>query len=173
MIKRLSLTLSTALILTLLLGSCTLSHRFAPQSDIGAREVNQPSMDERVLVASRSSEFKNALVARIEEAYADRTVYVKLIGLSELEGEDASQYAAVVLINTCMFWELDPDVKAFLDRHENHANMIVITTAGNPEWEAEREGRDFDAISSASQMSEVEDLSGQVVEMIGRLLEVE
>ncbi len=173
MIKHLSLSLSAALLLTLLLANCTLSHLFAPQKDIESRELNQPSMEEQVLIASRSSVFKDAVVAGIEEAFAGRPVYVKLIGLDELEGEDASQYAAVVLINTCMFWQLDPEVKEFLERHESRDHLIVLTTSGEGYWLPDGEDRDFDALSSASHMCDVDDVSQEIVEKIDLLLQGE
>ncbi len=173
MIKRLSLSLTVATTLTLLLASCTLSHLFVPQKDIESRELNRPSMEEQVLLASRSSVFKDAVVNGIEKAFAGRPVYVKLIGLDELEDEDAAQYAAVVLINTCMFWQLDPEVKEFLDRHEDLDNLIVLTTSGEGYWLPDREGRDFDALSSASHTCDVEDLSQDIVNMSDRRLQGE
>ena len=171
MIKRLSLSLLLALSLTLLLASCTLSHLLVPQKDIESRELNRPSMEKQVLLASRSSVFKDAVVAGIEEAFRVRPVYVKLVGLDELEGEDASQYTAVVMIGTCMFWQLDPEVKEFLDRHESRDNLIVLTTSGEGYWLPDREDRDFDALSSASHMCDVEELSQEVTEKIDLLLE--
>jgi hypothetical protein len=59
-------------------------------------------------------------------------------------------YAAVVVINSCLAWGLDKDVSHFLDRQNTTANIILLTTSGDGLWLPDKRGRDFDAISGAS-----------------------
>jgi len=141
------------------------------QEDIIARDLHDPSWEKKVLVASRKSEFKEKLIEEIEKAFSNDEVYIKVIGVEDLDEEDGQDFNAVVLINTCMWWIMDPAVKEFLRRHENTDHMIVLTTAGGAKYRPKMKGADFDTISSASKRSDVDVLAGEVVEKIRILLQ--
>ena len=152
--------------------SCfSVPHLFWPQKDIQPNELNEPSLEKKVLVVSRSSEFKNAIVGRIGETFRDEPVYMKFIGLEQLEKEDGTNYATVVLINTCMSWDMDRNVKGFLKRHKEQSNMIVLTTSGGGDWLPKMKGRNFDAISSASQEDKIDEITDKIITKIRLLLQ--
>ena len=106
--KRLSaLFLSIAVPAVLLLSAgCSVPHRIVSKEDVTARAWNDPASDKAVLIASRSSEFKDRIVEAVEQGVRRDDVYVKVIGVEELENEDGGTYTAVVLINTCMAWAM-------------------------------------------------------------------
>lgn len=159
------------LVATLFHTQCSVPHRVLPHKDIQPSELNQSTLDKKVLVASRSSEFKQAIVDKIREAFQEKAVYVKFIGLGEIEKEKAEHYDAIVMINTCMSWDMDRSVHGFLDRYKDHNNMIVLTTSGDGNWLPKMKGRNFDAISSASKMANVDEVAGNIIMKIGRLIE--
>jgi len=71
--------------------SCfSVSHRIWPQNDIQPNELNESSLEKKVLIASRSSEFKDAIVAKIGKNFKDKPIYVKFIGLDQLKKEDGA-----------------------------------------------------------------------------------
>ena len=150
---------------------CSAPHLFWPQEDIKSYELKASSLEKRVLVASRSSEFKDAIVDHIRDAFKDEPVYLKFIGINQLNKEDGSNYAALVLINTTMSWGMDLDVKAFLNRHQDHKHMIVLTTSGDGGWLPKLEGRNYDAISSASRRADVDAVAGTITTKVQRLLQ--
>jgi len=150
---------------------CSIPHRVLPQKDIQPSELNEPTLDKKVLVASRYSEFKEAVIEKLKEAFKDQPVYIKFIGLDELEKEDANQYNAVVMLNKCMAWQMDRNVIGFLKRYEDHSNMIVLTTSGDSDWLPKMEGRNFDAISSASEKVNVDEVANQIIDKINVLIE--
>ena len=152
---------------------CSAPHLFWPQKDIKSFELKASSLEKRVLVASRSSEFKDAIVDRIRDAFKDEPVYLKFIGIDQLNEEDGTDYAALVLINTTMSWGMDLDVKAFLNRHQDHKHMIVLTTSGDGGWSPKLKGRNFDAISSASKKANVDEVAGTITTKVQRLLQTE
>jgi hypothetical protein len=152
---------------------CSAPHMFWPQKDIKSSELKASSLEKRVLVASRSSEFKDAIVDQIRDAFKDEPVYLKFIGIDQLNEEDGTNYAALVLINTTMSWGMDLDVKAFLKRHQDHKNMIVLTTSGDGDWLPKMEGRNFDAISSASKKANVDAVAGTIIAKVELLLQTE
>ena len=151
--------------------NCSVPHLLWPQKDIQPNELNEPSLGKKVLVASRSSEFKDATVNRIGEAFKDEPVYIKFIGIQQLKEEDGDNYAAVVLINKCMSWDMDRHVKAFLKRHKDQSHIIVLTTSGDGDWSPKMEGRNFDAISSASQKDNIDVIADKIITKVHLLLQ--
>jgi hypothetical protein len=149
---------------------CAIPRMVWPQKNIALRESADPSMDTQVLVASRSSDFKDAVVERIRQAFENEPVYIKFIGLDDLKHEDGSRYKAIVLINVCIAWGLDPKVEGFLEDREDHSNIIVLTTSGDGDWLPDLKGRNFDAISSASRMADVNAVAGEIIAKIFALL---
>ena len=65
--------------------SCSTPQYIWPQGDIQMAEVNEPTAGKKVLVASRSSEFKDAIVGKIKAALEGEAVYVKFIGVDQLD----------------------------------------------------------------------------------------
>ena len=141
------------------------------QEDIIARDLHDPFLEKKILVASRKSEFKEKLVEKIEKAFTNDEVYIKVIGVEDLDCEDGQDFKAVVLINTCMWWTMDPAIKEFLRHQKNTDHMIVLTTSGGGKRSPKMKGTDFDTISSASKKSDVDVLSGEIVEKIRILLQ--
>ena len=138
-----------------------------PQKDIVGSETKAPDGKQPILIASRSSDFKKLLVAKLHEQLAAEGLAQKTIGVKDRPEVDASEYAAVVVINTCLAWGLDNDVQTFLDRQKTDKNIIVFTTSGNGAWMPDKGGRDFDAISAASKMNSVDKAVRDVMANIG------
>jgi len=168
--RRLYILVALVAVLLVQNGCGVLYKRWA-QEDIVARDLHNPAWEKKILVASRSSDFKEKIIEEIEKAFANDEVYIKVIGVEALDGVDGHDFKAVVLINTCMWWTMDPDVKEFLERHNDTGNMIVLTTSGGGKWVPRMKETDFDTISSASKRSEADVLAGEIVEKIRVLLQ--
>jgi len=120
-------------------------------------------METKVLVASQSSDFKNAIIEKLMDSFRKDSIYVKHTGLNELKDESAESYSAIVIINTCIYGSMDSQVDDFLNRYKDNSNIIVLTTSGDGDWLPEKKGREFDAISSASEMTEVGDVVNKII----------
>lgn len=150
-------------------GCFSVPHLFWPQKDIKPVELNKNS-SKKVLVASRSSEFKDALLNKIKEYFKDEPVYIKFIGLEGLKKEKGEEYNAVVMLNTCMSWDMDRNVKGFLKRHRDQRNMIVLTTSGDGNWKPKMKGQNFDAISAASRKENIDQVAETIITKIKALI---
>ncbi len=64
---------------------CSVPHLVWLHKDIQSSELNRSTLDKKVLVAARSSEFKLAIVEKIKEDFQDKPVFMKFIGLGEIE----------------------------------------------------------------------------------------
>jgi hypothetical protein len=149
--------------LLFLLAACAAPQRFWPQEDIIGSETTTPDGKQIILIASRSSEFKKLLVAKLHEQLAENGLGQKTIGVGGLPQVNASDYAAVVVINSCLAWGLDNDVQTFLDREKTATNIIVLTTSGKGAWLPNKGGRGFDAISAASKTTSVDTVARDIM----------
>jgi hypothetical protein len=150
--------------------ACATPYYFWSQTDTAPVEVNSSDIEIKVLIASRQSDFKTAVIERIQEAFQEKDVYIKIIGLEGLKTEDAAPYSAIVLINTSMAWSVDPLVETFVNAHAAATPIIVLTTSNGGDIYPDLEDRDIDAIASASTPGEIAPIADQLIEKISTLL---
>ncbi len=150
--------------------ACTAPQHFWPQHDIARDEINSVALDKKLLIASRDSEFKAGIISKVKRAYADRQVYIRLVGIEDLKREDPLHYTAILIINTCMGWDIDWRVKDFLNRANNLDAIVVLTTADGEDSYPQLKGRQVDAISSASVVHKIDPLAQQIIGKLDRLL---
>ncbi|MFO7601203.1 MAG: hypothetical protein R6X27_15565 [Candidatus Desulfacyla sp.] len=146
--------------------------RFWPQKDIQASGLGGTTGTVTVLIASRSSEFKELLVAELQQQLSAAGIQQKTVGVEDLKKVDAADYAAVVVINTCLAWGLDHDVETFLSRQRTTDNVILLTTSGDGIWLPAKKGRDFDAVSGASIPANVNAVAGDLFARIENRLKL-
>jgi len=152
--------------------SCSAPHYFWPQKNAPMSELNKPSLGKKVLVAARSSEFKDAVVDKVKSAFMGEPVYMKFIGIDQLKKEKSKDYSAMVVINTCMSWGMDRHVKGFLKKHkEDQSRTIVLTTSGDGDWKPKMKEPSFDAISSASKKNKVDEVADEIIAKMRALLQ--
>ena len=84
-------------LLPLLLMSCSVGRQVVPQPDIDTYELGAEAFDTKILLASRDSDFKIEVARRIGESLGDKPVYVKFIGINQLDDEDVSNYSAIII----------------------------------------------------------------------------
>ncbi len=154
----------------LLTNGCTVPQYIWPQKDVDFQEVNHSSLENKILIASRKSEFKSEVVKRIENAFKNQTVYIKIIGIEGLKNENAKKYSAVVLLNTAMAWEIDRKARYFLDKYKDMNSIIVLTTSGGGDVLPDAEEYQIDAVTSASGKDETEDVANKIINKIEKLI---
>lgn len=157
---------------TLLVWGCSVPQYIWQQKDIGFHEINQPTLEKRIMIASRKSEFKSQIVQRIVNAFHNQDVYVKIIGIEDLKYEDANRYSAVILINTAMGWQIDRKVEYFLAKHEDVSSIIVLTTSNGGDILPVTKERQIDAISSASTKEETKHVADIIISKINELIKI-
>ena len=163
-------TILSLLFFVLLNCGCTAPQYFWPQSDMEFYEINEKTLENKILIASRKSEFKNAIVMKIQEAFLEKAVYIRIIGVENLKNEDAKQYSAVLIINTCMGWKIDRKVEAFLNKYGKLNSIIVLTTSDGGDILPDIKGRQIDAISSASVKERIDPIAEDIISKIDKLL---
>lgn len=133
-------------------------------------EAGDPGARQRVLIATERSEFKEAVVARIVEELEKDLCYVKVIDLKRLKHEPASDYGAVVVVNTLKAWSLSRRASRFVKSFPDKQRVVLLTTAAGENWKPRALG--VDAITSASKTHKVEpvaeEISGKVRKILNR-----
>ena len=155
----------------ILLCGCTAPQYIWPQRDIDLQEINQASLKKKILIASRKSEFKIAVVQKIKDAFKNQAVYIRIIGIEALKYEDANKYSAVVLINTAMGWKIDRKAEEFLEKHKDLNSIIVLTTSGGGDIMPDTEEYQIDAVSSASTKDKTEHIADKIISKIRELIQ--
>ncbi|HDP67089.1 MAG TPA: hypothetical protein ENN20_01160 [Candidatus Marinimicrobia bacterium] len=126
----------------------------------------RPESAATILIASRQSAFKAAVIETVAVNYQTTNIAVKIVGLEALESENPADYQAVVLINTCMAWKMDPAVEFFLKQYPAAGNIIILTTSGDGDWLPKNRNGQYDAISAASEMADVEKTAAKIIQKI-------
>jgi hypothetical protein len=164
-----NLFLFCILLIGLALTQCSVPRRVWPQKDIAVEEM--PGINgKRVLVASRSSEFKIAVVAKLREKFQMDSIAVKFIGIDGLNDEKAKDYSVVVILNPCIAWGLDRKVDRFLDDNPGQKRIVILTTSGDGGWMPEMTNRSFDAIASASKKDKTDEVAGVIAAKVLTLI---
>lgn len=133
-------------------------------------EVNSSALEQKLLIATHSSEFKNALVSRIVEEYKDQDFYIKVIDVSALEETRDENWWGTVIINASMMNKLNSGINDYLQEQDSSANIVLVTTSG---------GGDFippdlqvDGITTASKLSAIEQVMRHIRNMLNDAEEV-
>lgn len=156
--------------LLLLLNGCAVPRTLWPQEDLPSSELTGKPGAPTVLLASRNSEFKRALVRELSQALASVGVSQRTIGVGDLNQISLDPYNAVVVISPCIAWGLERDVQVFLERQQKNSKIILVATSGDGGWLPDNRVHDVDAISSASVLTTVEAVARDVMIQISRHL---
>lgn len=114
-------------------------------------EVNAPELDQRLLIASQGSRFKNAVVAALVEQLRQRPIHIKVIDVSQLPAVDEEEWTALVLLHTWETWRPPLVAKHFVRQLNAPEKVIVVSTSASGEEKLEG----VDAVTASSKMEEV------------------
>lgn len=156
----------------LMFNGCAVPRVLWPQEDLPSSQSMGKPGGPTVIVASRNSAFKKALVKELSQTMQSMGVTQRTIGVSGLENIDASQYDAVVVISSCIAWGLEREVQLFLERQNKNSNIILVTTSGEGGWLPNNIDHDIDAISSASTLTTVDAVTRDVIAQINSRLPI-
>jgi hypothetical protein len=153
--------------------ACSIGRRALPQSDIDTYEIGEEIFETKILLASRESDFKIAIARKIGESLGDEPVYIKFIGINQLEDENVEQYSAIILMTKCIAWGMDPKTESFLEKYTELSNIIVLITSGDGNWKPDNGDIRYDAVTSASVMENVDIVAEEILEKIIPLIGAE
>lgn len=105
-----------------------------------------------LLITGMTSEFKADIILRIIDRYKDRG-NVNLVNLNKLDRLQCDDYDAILVMDSVRAWSLfNFSLKSFLEKTEDCDNVVLLYTAGDPDWKYQY--HEIDAITSASQVED-------------------
>ncbi|MCP4753025.1 MAG: hypothetical protein GY866_19225 [Proteobacteria bacterium] len=131
---------------------------------------NIQNCENRVLIASQDSEFKNSVVTRLEEALEKDACYLKRIDTAYLNDESARNYDAIAIVDAIKMMSIDEEVETFLNNTQDKEKIVVLVTTGRDNREVRLEH--VDAISSASNPIKTEKVSNSMIAKVRNILEL-
>ncbi|MBK5214250.1 MAG: hypothetical protein JJE55_11390 [Flavobacteriaceae bacterium] len=129
-------------------------------------EVNSPLLEQKILIATQSSEFKDKVVDGLVERLKDRSIYLKVIDISSLPKIEDDDFTAIVVLHN---WELQkpPEViEQFLKQSKNTEKIVVLATSGGSDTSMEG----IEGISGESIISEIPEKADQLMSKLEQLL---
>ncbi len=149
-------------LLAALFASCALK-------TVKTETFGDPASRRAVLLAYDYSDFKADVAGRVMKDLTGDGYRVRVTDVSHLSGESAEPYGAVVLMAPLVVWQLDKNVRDFIEKSPDKARIILVTTAGGPDWKADIKG--VDAVTEASVLSDAEALAHTVTGKVRALFE--
>lgn len=101
-------------------------------------EVNATQADQKLLIATQGSVFKNTVTQGLVNYYQQDPIFVKVIDIGDLEKINPEDYTALVIIHTWENWKPPASVKSFIQKNEAQKNkLVVFTTSGEGNYKME------------------------------------
>lgn len=128
--------------------------------------INSKTLENKLLIATQGSAFKDALVTRITDHYKADSVFIQVVDVSSLPKLDVSDYSAVFILHT---WEYDrpPDaVTEFVEKNGNNNKFVVLSTSG----EGGNTIEGVDGIGGESLIDDIPDYSMRIIDKLDALL---
>ena len=132
-------------------------------------EVSAKTANQKVLIATQGSKYKDAVVVGIVDYVKARSVNANVIDISDLSGRGRENWDAIVILHSWE-WSRPPDeVAQFLQARRETADVIVLTTStyGNEKIP------EVDAISSASSIESVPGDIRLITDRLEKFLDVD
>jgi hypothetical protein len=142
--------------------SCASIKPLAPETGDGENRAS-------VLVASRSSDFKQTLIDRLAHDYKNK-IELTVIPLGDIFDMQTTEYDALVVMGERMGWLLySAKERRFLRHFKEPQKLIMVMTAAKDDWEWERDD-DIDVITGASAPDNLDPLYQEVTTRLDAIL---
>lgn len=134
---------------------------------VEAFEVNASKYNQKLLIATQGSEFKDSVTKVLIDHFKDDSIYISVIDISELKTIEPADYNALLLIHTWENWAAPSDVKLFINRTKIDKNkIVVITTSGEGTYKM----LGIDAITGESKLNNISPMAKQAISRLEVLL---
>ena len=137
---------------------------------ICAAGISAYGAEKRVLIVSQSSDFKNKVVALLQEELKHNGIEFTITDISALRKVKEDEWDAIVIIHTVKMGRIKNQVKHYLDNVDNWRKVIVFTTYGSKDPVPDLYG--IDSISAASEKEQVTTLTADLKTRLQNILNI-
>lgn len=118
---------------------------------VTAYEVNAPTLERHLLIATEGSAYKDAVVKGVVGRLRERPIHIRVVDVAELTTIDENEWSAIVVMYHWEKWKPQPDAARFLQASRRPERIIPLCTSGG----GDRKLEGMDTITSASRLESV------------------
>lgn len=167
MLRRALQGLLLAIIIALPIQSKTVPSAVWSQKDVDQVTYGVSNARKKILIAANKSDFKDSLLSNLSNSLVADSVYVKIIGLKQLPSATATNWRAILILNTCVAGQMENSVQKFITKNSTYGHFITFTSSGPKGcWPPKKAPQGIDAFTSASTM----DIQTTVTDTLMQLL---
>ena len=137
----------------------------APLDPVPAADFGSPDADDRVLIVSEASRYKERLLEALVEQLATPTTYIAVRSFDDFAALDAADYDGVLVINAGVGSEVRSQVVRWLDAQGSPDNVVVLTTQIS-DWTP---NITVDSVTTASRNRNIPEVSRDLVARVRAL----
>lgn len=93
-------------------------------------EVGDSRAENRILIASQGSDFKNSLVNKLVDEFKASDNYLSIIDCTELEKENHDYWDAIIIIHTMQIHRMPKEAQVFLAEEKDLSRIMLVSTSG-------------------------------------------
>lgn len=139
------------------------------QGEIEPYQVGNPDAEQKILIASQGSEFKEKLVTGLVSELKSDERYISIVDCTKLEDENLTTWDACVVIHTTQIHGMPIAAETFLEVSSDLSKVVLVSTSGGGDEKVKN--FDVDAISSASRLIATPQIVKSVSEKLERILD--
>ena len=130
-------------------------------------EISNP----RLLIATQQSSFKDEVVKKVVDELKKEKINILVTDVTKLGEIKRSDWDAAIIITTVQSGQIQEDSHRFLENNiDNMSHIGVVYTADSGDWKSN--DLDIDAISSASNIVNIESVIDRILDKSKSLLEL-
>jgi hypothetical protein len=133
-------------------------------SRLDGRTFNDKSLDKHVLIAAWNTEFKRQVLAKVQKALKKEAAYIEIIDPRDLDERDPGSYDVIVILDQVWMWRLSRTYRSFLEDVEKRGSVILVPTAGDPDWRPVDKG--VDVITATSEPKNIDRVANEIIERV-------
>ena len=134
---------------------------------VQAYDVNDPTLEKKLLIATQGSDFKNAVTSAVVERYKKNSIYIKVIDVTSLDTINPKPFNAILIIHTWEYWKPPKAVSTFTERaKEYHDKMYFLATSGDGNYKIDG----VDALSGESILGNAPFFVNKINHKLGTML---
>lgn len=132
----------------------------------GSYEVNDPTYQHHILIATQGSDFKDSVVNEVLKELKLKRMYIRVIDISALHQIMEEEWNVLIVLHTWEYSEPPQEAADFVSRVKDKSKLIVLSTSGAGHYKMEG----IDGITSASRLSEVHLKVDEILRRVNDLL---
>jgi len=116
-------------------------------------EIGDRDSQNKILLASQGSKFKEKLVTEFVLALKNDSTYISVIDCTQLTDEFLENWNAIIMIHTMQIHKIPEEAEIFLHKVPDLSKVLLVSTSGAGDEHYKK--LDIDAVSSASRMAAI------------------